>query len=330
MGERERGQFVRDMQLQGATFDADDVERLGMGAGVVPVAVDPDGVVHLLLGRERFLPHWKGSCRWSGFEGSRKPDEALRDTAAREFAEESLGVVLECDALARALRERDYWIRIVLRIHHDRRAERYHATYVVPVPWDPELPKRFLRTRLDLEHVDRAAQEWRYAAERALVEPAAAAERERQHARVERALTAHPGVRVRRDPGTGALASVELNRDHLEKDQVRWWSAEKLGRVLDGRGTLGPDRFRPYFLPVLQTLLQELRRAPPASAARAAATCALTSSSAARTAPSEGASTTTCSSSGWSSVTATKASAGAARSSAGRSADASVCRSPCR
>lgn len=273
-----------------------------MGAGVVPVALAPDGTYRVLLGRERFLPQWKGSCRWSGFEGSRKEGEGVRETALREFLEESLGVL--ADDVAHVVAHAAHWIRIVLRIRNVRRTgvERYHATYVVPVAWDAHAPKRFLKTRLALEHVDRAAQEWRYARPAALgeeyvgdvtpcadgaahvsdvpertwarmvaqgppecVEGEAARgvlEWQRLRDRVERTLVAHPGVTARRC-ARGLLQSVHLNRDYMEKDQVRWWTLPELHQVLGAHGHLGHDRFRPYFLPVLQTLLQELAAAPP-------------------------------------------------------------------
>jgi hypothetical protein len=248
------------MQLQRVHFDTDAVERFGMGAGIVPISVDPHGTVHVLLGRERFMPHWKGSCRWSGFEGSRKGNgEWLSETALREFCEETLGVVQDRAAIARTLDDGDYWLRIVLRICDDRRPERYHATYVVPVAWNPDIPKRFLNTRLDIEHVDRAAQEWRYARDADADGP----EARRQRLRLEQMMISHEGVVVSRDPDTAAITSVEVNRDHMEKDQVRWWSERDLRAAMVNRGHLGTDRFRPYFLPVLQTLLQELQVSSP-------------------------------------------------------------------
>tara|TARA_B110001450_G_scaffold87075_1_gene82936 strand:+ start:20740 stop:21048 length:309 start_codon:yes stop_codon:yes gene_type:complete len=55
------------------------------------------------------------------------------------------------------------------------------------------------------------------------------------------------------------LQQVHVNADYLEKDQVRWWSINELGDVISAKGQLGADRFRPYFLPVLQTALNLVR-----------------------------------------------------------------------
>ena len=103
---RGRSERMEDDQtllpLQSATFSDESIDAHGMGGGVVPFAVTPEGDVRLLLGRERWINSWRGSCRWSGFEGSRKDGESLQDTSVREFVEESLGVVLDARSIASA------------------------------------------------------------------------------------------------------------------------------------------------------------------------------------------------------------------------------------
>ena len=303
------------MDLTPAHFDAASVERLSMGAGVIPLSHHPTtGEVHLLLGRERWLSTWKGSCRWSGFEGARKESETVVAAAARECDEETLGVL---GPLRARLDAGSYWVRVVLSVAHDRRPaqERYHATYVVPVPWDGRAAERFGALRAAIEQVDRLAQELAHTRPRALGEdggwavgPIAEdadggvcvlrpregapgvlpptctidgdgalrtvvgagteAAREllawaRVRARLDRALLAHPCVRATRDARWGLVQAVHVARDHLEKDQMRWWSEADLRRVLAQRGHDGPERFRPYFMPVLQTVLDELAADPP-------------------------------------------------------------------
>jgi hypothetical protein len=309
------------MDLARVCFDGAAVERLAMGAGVIPLSHHPaTGEVHLLLGRERWLSTWKGSCRWSGFEGARKEAETVVAAAARECDEETLGVL---GPLRARLDAGDYWVRVVLSVAHDRRPapERYHATYVVPVPWDARVGERFAALRAAIEHVDRLAQElahtrpavlgadegwavgpiaedadggvrvlrprdgapgvlppaWTVDAGGAALRTAApagsVAARElsawaRVRARLERALPAHPCVRATRDARWGHVQAVHVARDHLEKDQMRWWSAADLRRVLAQRGHDGPERFRPYFMPVLQAVLEELAAETPPPRAR--------------------------------------------------------------
>jgi hypothetical protein len=69
----------------------------------------------------------------------------------------------------------------------------------------------------------------------------------------------HPSVSVECDDHWRIVQYVGVNVDHLEKDQVRWWSVDELDAVIVGQGQLGVERFRPYFLPVLQTTLSLVR-----------------------------------------------------------------------
>lgn len=343
------------MYIQRSNFNLPDVEKYGTGAGIIPVARAPTGELLLLLGRERFLPQWKGSCRWSGFEGSRKSNESLPETAIREFTEESLGVVFESEDVVRTIvRDKSYWLRVVLRISSDKRAERYHTTYVVTVPYDQSLVDRFAKKRQDIECLDRMSREmerafptfalmsgyevelgdvdimpdgsiklYRFVGKECESELAAGTREgfytrclEAQeedlsddddedrltwspdqggkeeggkeggvqvlHLSAEHPYTArakawesirkrlednmvcrHPCVIVRRGQNFHRLQDLRVHTDHLEKDQIRWWSSTDLRRVMDSRGFLGNDCFRPYFLPVLQTVLHELSHTPP-------------------------------------------------------------------
>ena len=278
-----------------------------MGAGVIPVAYDETGEMRVLLGRERYMPQWKGSCRWSGFEGARKEGESMIDTAAREFFEESMGVPGPKEMLKTAVRAGTHLARIVLRIHSDRKPDRFHVTYVLKVPWDPTLPQKFHDLRMTIEHIDRCSQEWRFFRPSVLVSddqhvgPVDCADGRatltcsaqtsprvlctpwtlhphdsraitatitddprrvnnvvmwsRLRDRVSRSLVDHPSVHVVRDPVWNLVQAATVCKDYLEKDQIRWWRLEDLRQVMRGNGTIGTDRFRPYFLPVLQIFL---------------------------------------------------------------------------
>lgn len=337
------------MQLHRSNFNQCEIEKYGTGAGIIPVSVSPDGEYYLFLGRERFLPQWRGSCRWSGFEGSRKANETLRTAALREFTEESLGVVFpNSEDLAALIDDKEYWLRVVLRITNDKRSERYHTSYVLPIPWNPNLPERFLEMRTNIERIDRLSREMERAfpifalmsghsvelgdvtplpdssiqleryvsdeienntgsgtkegflrrcsevqSEEEQTEERGACDslqwRKKGEEGVEvlqlsksdsyaslvlkwdsirkqlekEEITSHACVIARRGSFFNRIQEVQVHRDHLEKDEVRWWSATDLRRVLDGRGFLGNECFRPYFLPVLQTILHELSSSSP-------------------------------------------------------------------
>lgn len=298
------------MELQYDTFEQSQIEKNGVGAGIIPFSTNPSGDVHLLLGRERYMHRFRGSCRWSGFEGSRKHEETLMDTAVREFAEESMCTVMSREAMHELLMRRQHHMRVVLKVnHHKDSAERYHATYLVRVPWDDSVSHRFQALRLSVENIDRALREWRLCRprlfENAVVGPIIEgddgsvevdavfattpantkwrlvagtrhfrllttghdAHRMSQwrvlRERVERSLVVHPCVHPERDTLWSILQDVRIETDHMEKDQVRWWSLADLQRVMKNHGHLHFERFRPYFLPVLQTLIEQLTYTSP-------------------------------------------------------------------
>jgi hypothetical protein len=278
------------MKVCFSNFDLEDVERQSIGAGILPYAVDADKNIYVLLGRERFMPSWKGSCKWSGFEGSRKPNETIACTAIREFVEESLSVPLDEANIKKIICEKKYVMRIVLQIiNHDSNV-RYHCTYVVRIPWDDTIPTKFHKTRKRIEYIEGLTHEWRHALppllhdvehvgpivkssngddrvcienrEMQIVVDGDVARRVwRWHLlreKLEDALVDHhPSVSAQWHPEYHKVESVNIAMDYLEKDQIRWWSLTDLKNVMEQKGTLGQDRFRPYFLPVLQTFLNK-------------------------------------------------------------------------
>lgn len=134
-------------------FDQDDIAINALGAGIIPVSVDANGDIFVMLGKERFIPHWKGSLKWSGFEGGRKGNESIENTASREYFEESLGVIrilglpnVTVKSLANFLKEDNYVTKFTLSIVHNVDiSPRYHITYIVQVEHDPTMtiPQEF-------------------------------------------------------------------------------------------------------------------------------------------------------------------------------------------
>lgn len=284
------------MQIIDAAFDDASIERHGTAAGVLPFTTTPNGEVYVLLGRERFVHSWRGSCRWSGFEGSRHRGESIDETAVREFVEESLGVIVP--HMSPHLLRTQYDFRVVMRVTGDRfPLERYHATYAWRLPSRTQAcVETFTETRGKIEHIDRLAQEWQFIrptafghmnadvvsrvegedachvrlstllgehTERVTLHGRAAAEAilwEKLRTRLTERIAAlsHECVVARFDEQFDRLQAVQIEREHLEKDRIRWWSASELKIVLADRGVMGMERFRPYFLPVLQTFLHHI------------------------------------------------------------------------
>jgi ADP-ribose pyrophosphatase YjhB (NUDIX family) len=154
------------MRLQKTHFDFEVIRDKIIGAGIIPVAHDATGDPQLLLGKERYINHWRGSLKWSGFEGGRKNGEDVERTAAREFFEESLGVVRlhECDtdidSVVDALCSDRYVARIVLCILHGEESERrYHVTYIVETAFGDACIQNFTDRRRQLAELEMKTQQ---------------------------------------------------------------------------------------------------------------------------------------------------------------------------
>jgi hypothetical protein len=106
------------MRTEKTQFDDDAIDRYTCSAGVIPVA-HYNGATWVLLARERYSAHWRGSLRWSGFEGGRMCGESVVNTAHREWREESLSVF---DIPVTVLQRREYVCRLVVHVKHDGEA----------------------------------------------------------------------------------------------------------------------------------------------------------------------------------------------------------------
>lgn len=294
-------------------FPVHTIERMGLGGGIIPISIDECGEVHVLLGREKYISTWKGSCRWSGFEGTRKEHESIREAVLREFREETMGVVMSANVADHMLRDHHYWLNITLKIDsQSKRGERYHSTYIPVLPWNPTIPQSFQQVRSTVEHIDRLSQELRLSRPDVLsswtcksvgpmthIGDAIQVQVEHSETGVIRApwtmkndcLTGyfndvrkhdilnwchlrdrlqtlvrqnpHESVHVKYDDRWHLLQDVRVCKDHLEKDQIRWWKVPDLLFALQNKGTIQGERFRPYFMPILETLLQEIKHRPP-------------------------------------------------------------------
>lgn len=79
-----------------------------VAAGVLPCALSPQGRTMLLLGQEGSANGvWSDTSKWDAFGGRRDlcKDETPEDTAAREFYEESGGVVCDLQFMRQLLRQ---------------------------------------------------------------------------------------------------------------------------------------------------------------------------------------------------------------------------------
>lgn len=141
------------MNINIVEFEDGNIEKNSIGAGVIPICVDEFGKCKFLLAKERYNPTWKGSNRWSGFEGGRKTSEHILDTAIREFNEESLGAIICKQKLREILIKNEFVIKLVVNIQQEKGSEKYHVTYLFQVPFDESYIKKFNITRSKLSDI---------------------------------------------------------------------------------------------------------------------------------------------------------------------------------
>ena len=281
--------------LKPATFDAARVKEVAAGGGIIPVSRRQDGQVVLLLAKEQYISAWKGSWRWSGFEGGRKPGETIEQTSIREWREESLDSIatFAVDDLEQNKYVCRYTISIVHKHHREQAmSDRYHVTYLINIPFDEEYPKRFSQRRRRLLAVHAAASALRAATAtctgihktlidfsttsdrcsfhfvngtsvtfEAPVPPMVAKWMELHSVLVDavRICGPHDAMQVFKSVNH-VILGAEIQADYLEKERIQWWTLGELKNVLRNGGKFYDESFRTYFLPVLQGLVDFLEQ----------------------------------------------------------------------
>lgn len=293
------------MNIRNAHFHDTLIEKNCVGAGIIPIAIDHQRRIRILLGRERYVAYWKGSRRWSGFEGSPKKNESVIETAIRELNEESIGIV---SILNDVLYKKKYVCRIVVNIFQERPTNKYHSTYLIKIPWQPNLIDNFNTARqkimtisshadnlmhltsqlsqlipfshyeglgmicniLDVKVIDDAYMDVRMEMElenarffktvRRCIDPTYdlwfQARKKLQYLLND---FQHDCMYIEYDD-YGLVLAVHINEDYIEKDEIKWWTLTELEQVLQDHGMYMNEHFRPYFMPVLQTIVQHLSR----------------------------------------------------------------------
>lgn len=195
------------------------------GSAVLVFAMDTQwGVPYFLLGREQCVRGWKGSGKWSDFGGSVGKKESAECCAAREFQEETMGVVRwkfservprqSSSNVAVSLAAKEYLFRLNITCTQGR----VYTCFVKQIPWQPSVARRFRRTR---------------------------------RAVVERTAVDHPAT----------TSTLRKRRAYLEKTDLKWWSIYQLRRaVKSGRllsGDYSPEKLGTNFRARLECVIRE-------------------------------------------------------------------------
>ena len=285
-----------EFELRMPLADAPDARRSKMiGAAVLCFCVDPQwGRIYFLLGKERHHVKWpQGSDRWAYFGG--RPNvkaEPPETTAAREFIEETLGMVKyfsddtiprkSHEDIASSLQKGEYMFQITLWMKSASISKSY-VTYVKQIPWDPYCVNRFAKARDTLVSIPR----WINNPDKLnwlLLHPAVSRDAD-THPHPPGDL--EPGTAIRHrhrcnlvsssstatdtgDAGTKGTVdapmqgcAVVVSKDFLEKSQIGLWSIPQLHHALQYKGILYSrngrvERCHAPFMQFASLLLNEL------------------------------------------------------------------------
>lgn len=261
-----------EVEIETTTMYPDKEHRL-MSAGVICYCVAPGtNQVYFLLGKEqKSVQYMDNSHRWCSFEGGPKEHESPVYTAAREFVEETMGIVpilnndqpftrIEDAITMIEHQEYTYSIRTVINETND---PRYRLTFVKRIPWLPELPEKFARYRNLLMNLQRKLQIYR-----TLTQDNSQERFEQWNCIVEHYnryidfLRGHPALTLFNSNNSEIpdVQDMHVNMDFLEKDYIMLWSIPRLMKVLQQKGRYRGFRFRRSFLPTLGVLLKRLKK----------------------------------------------------------------------
>ena len=216
--------------------------------GVICFSVDPKTQnIFLLLGKEACFTNSRSSRGvWCDFGGRPEENETFVQTAAREFAEESMACVqlnddhvparYMQDYILNALENKNYYMRLDVVAqtywsqHNRTRRDVLRVYYLKKIPWQPHLLNTFESLRNTMLVV----------------------KNDTDTNRCPFSLRNHPALAV-------YPQKTYINNHYLEKFSVRWWSLDRLGDVIRNRGRFRKQRFRKSFLSALRIVVKHLQ-----------------------------------------------------------------------
>lgn len=230
------------------------------GAGILLFSETSKGV-SVLLARDT----WQGpTSAWSGFEGHSKRGETDKETAAREFVEETMGVVHGMETVPKVLAllvKRKYVCRVCLDVEDaDGRVTPY-TTFVIRIKHDPSLIRRFQQKRRMLRYVSTLScqdtrierdRQTRELTDHAKNELSALCKSTKSGRQVHQAgsppkYTMQDALDVTYN-ADGDVVQCHINLDYMEKDKLQFWDLNQLIDLLQNGGRRNAHCIKPYFI----------------------------------------------------------------------------------
>lgn len=238
-----------------------------IGAGVVPFAATPRGLV-FFLAREKHIKQWRGSHKWSGFEGGARVGESAIETADREFFEETLGTG-RGHPIGAELRQKNFALEVITSHANNHQ----YVTFVKQMDGFHQALPEFSRLRNRIERLHGLRQRWH--ARPAHVPPVHAHRpcvgddgvddetlrwhdhRLRMHTLALEVQSLCPQCIALHFDADGLLKSFVIDECFIEKDAIQPWTLKEILGVL--RSGLAEKVFRHSFIPILHVIQREFQ-----------------------------------------------------------------------
>ena len=246
-----------------------DSERVN-GAGIL-LFCNHNGNIHFLLARESFSSKW--NLPWSGFEGGSKSSEDVYETAAREFIEESMGIIPNwntVDAVLVKLRAGDYFSRIDLVVENKTKSDMLYTTFMVQIKYEPYLLKQFSNTRKMMRYIHAITKplpqsRWTEANTNEWI-TVMTSNREKE---LKMFIKSNPHLFEVDNPciihsptitcSYEGIRKTLINKDCLEKDVLMYWPLDDVIHCLRST-TTQRNKIKPFFIPTLFLAADHLKR----------------------------------------------------------------------
>lgn len=229
-------------------------EHIMKGAGLL-LFTRHNGEIHFVLAREAY-----GVSRqmlWSGFEGRSRNHESDKETAAREFIEESLGVVKNLSTVNDVIKmidEKDYYCKICLQVEDEHGVSTY-TTFAKEIEYDSYLPTRFINARRALRFVSTLSKK--------IVDESENSTEHKKELQQFYASQIEPSKYLRDLVSCtldekNVLTQVTVKNDYFEKDMIDYWGMKTLEYTLSNN-LKNDNSIKPLLIPTLYVAIREIQ-----------------------------------------------------------------------
>jgi hypothetical protein len=208
-------------------------------------SIEPtSNTLYILLGREQHIKNWdEGSLKWSGFGGLINTNESIEHGTAREFVEETLGVVNISDQSKNSPNScvNNYEsisdvTKMLIDMKYDKMMRIKNGDnfiiyrFIKEIKWNPYLPQKFNKCRTILKLLKDKLKLYKYVMRMYGSQSVELIKLEEELIKYVESLPdyikTHPALNFKYN--NNIIYQFQINKCFLEKNKLEWWSITKL------------------------------------------------------------------------------------------------------